>query len=62
MKVLIDIDDSDIAAIEAVHDLLIDNHKYSPNYTPLVNVRKVTAKMYESIKIAEKSNHKPTKS
>jgi hypothetical protein len=57
MTVLIDIQDSDIAAIEAMHDLLMDAHGYKSDYKTLLNARKVTSKMYEAIqKVKDKRN------
>jgi hypothetical protein len=41
--------DSDIATIEALHDLLLDAHGYSLDFTPLKKARELTAKMYKAL-------------
>jgi hypothetical protein len=41
--------DSDIATIEALHDLLLDAHGYSPNCIILKKARELTAKMYKAL-------------
>lgn len=46
---LLNIVDSDIATIEALHDLLLDVHGYSSDYTALKRARELTAKMYSSL-------------
>jgi hypothetical protein len=47
-SVLVKIEDSDIATIEALHDLLIDAHGYSSDFIALKRARKLTAKMYRA--------------
>lgn len=49
-KVLVEITDFDIATIEALHDLLLDNHGYTLDHITLTNARKLTTKMYEAFK------------
>jgi hypothetical protein len=46
----VDIIDSDIATIEALHDLLIDKHGYSIDHKTLKNARLLTEKMYKALK------------
>ena len=46
-KGLVEISDSDIATIEALHDLLLDKHKYSLEFPTLKKARELTAKMYK---------------
>lgn len=46
----VEITDFDIATIEALHDLLLDNHGYSLDFITLKNARELTAKMYEAFK------------
>jgi len=45
MKIL----DCDIATIEALHDLLLDNHGYSLEHKTLERARKLTSKMYKDV-------------
>ena len=45
----VNIVDSDIATIEALHDLLLDAHGYSLDFITLKRARKLTAKMYKSL-------------
>jgi len=40
------ISDSDIATIEALHDLLMDAHGYSLDFYPLKRARELTKKMH----------------
>jgi hypothetical protein len=47
--VSVDIVDSDIATIEALHDLLLDAHGYSLDFITLKRARELTAKMYKAI-------------
>lgn len=49
-SVSVDIVDSDIATIEALHDLLLDAHGYSLDFITLKRARELTAKMYEAFK------------
>ena len=42
--------DSDIATIEALHDLLLDAHGYSLDFITLKRARKLTKKMYDAFK------------
>lgn len=44
------ITDSDIATIEALHDLLIDNHGYSTEFNPIKNARELTDKMHRILR------------
>ena len=46
-KALVKIIDFDIATIEALHDLLLNNG-YDLNFVTLVNARKLTNKMYKA--------------
>ena len=46
----VDISDSDIATIEALHDLLLDVHGYSLDFVTLKRARELTAKMYNALK------------
>ena len=48
--VSVDIIDSDIATIEALHDLLLDAHGYSLDFITLKRARELTAKMYKAFK------------
>ena len=41
--------DSDIATIEALHDLLLDAHGYSLDFRTLKKARELTAKMYKAL-------------
>jgi len=41
--------DSDIAAIEALHDLLLDAHGYSIDFITLKRARELTDKMYKAL-------------
>ena len=47
------ITDFDIATIEALHDLLYDNHAYKLSHIALRNARRLTKKMYEALEIKE---------
>lgn len=49
-SVSVDIVDSDIATIEALHDLLLDAHGYSLDFITLKRARALTAKMYKAFK------------
>jgi len=49
-SVSVDIIDSDIATIEALHDLLLDAHGYSLDFITLKRARELTAKMYKAFK------------
>ena len=49
-SVSVDIVDSDIATIEALHDLLLDKHGYSLDFITLKRARELTAKMYKAFK------------
>tara|TARA_R100001510_G_C7530866_1_gene122344 strand:- start:111 stop:338 length:228 start_codon:yes stop_codon:yes gene_type:complete len=42
--------DSDIATIEALHDLLLDAHGYSLDFITLKRARELTKKMYDAFK------------
>mgnify|MGYP006447141069 CR=1 FL=1 len=46
-KVLIT--DADIATVEALHDLLIDNHGYRKDFNTLHRARLLTDKMYKAL-------------
>lgn len=46
-KKYVEIEDKDIATIEALHDLLLDNHAYSKDHYALKRSRKLTKKMYD---------------
>lgn len=43
------INDSDIATVEALHDLLLDAHGYSLEHRTLKNARELTKKLYKMI-------------
>jgi hypothetical protein len=45
----VNIVDSDIATIEALHDLLLDAHGYSLDFVTLKRARELTAKMYKAL-------------
>jgi hypothetical protein len=45
----VNIVDSDIATIEALHDLLLDAHGYSLDFRTLKKARELTAKMYKAL-------------
>lgn len=45
----VDIVDSDIATIEALHDLLLDAHGYQLDFITLKRARELTWKMYEAL-------------
>lgn len=45
----VNIVDSDIATIEALHDLLLDAHGYSLDFITLKKARELTAKMYKAL-------------
>jgi len=49
-SVSVDIVDSDIATIEALHDLLLDARGYSLDFITLKRARGLTAKMYKAFK------------
>ena len=49
-SVSVEIQDSDIATIEALHDLLLDAHGYSLDFITLKRARELTAKMYNALK------------
>jgi len=49
-SVSVEIVDSDIATIEALHDLLLDAHGYSLDFITLKRARELTAKMYKAFK------------
>ena len=49
-SVSVEIVDSDIATIEALHDLLLDTHGYSLDFITLKRARELTAKMYKAFK------------
>ncbi len=49
------IEDSDIATIEALHDLLVDKHGYSLDYITLKRARELTNKMYSAFKVNTRS-------
>ena len=51
MKVLVEIEDKDIASIEALHDLLLDKHGYSLDFMILRQARELTNKMYKAFKL-----------
>jgi len=46
----VQINDSDIATVEALHDLLLDAHGYSRNHPTLKRARLLTQKMYMAFK------------
>ncbi len=48
-SVSIEIQDSDIATIEALHDLLFDTHGYWVDFIALKRARELTAKMYKAL-------------
>jgi hypothetical protein len=45
----VNIVDSDIATIEALHDLLLDAHGYSLDLITLKKARELTEKMYKAL-------------
>lgn len=45
----VNIVDGDIATIEALHDLLLDNHGYKLDFITLKRARELTAKMYDAL-------------
>jgi len=47
-NVSVEIEDRDIATIEALHDLLLDAHGYSLDFITLKRARELTAKMYKA--------------
>lgn len=47
-SVSVEIEDRDIATIEALHDLLLDAHDYSLDFITLKRARELTAKMYKA--------------
>ena len=48
-SVSVEIQDRDIATIEALHDLLLDAHGYSLDFRTLKKARELTAKMYKAL-------------
>ena len=50
--------DSDIATIEALHDLLLDAHGYSLDFITLKRARELTLKMYEAFDQKHKTQDK----
>ena len=48
-KAKLEIQDSDIATIEALHDLLLDKHGYSLDFITLKKARELTKKMYNAL-------------
>lgn len=46
---LVSIVDGDIATIEALHDLLLDEHGYQIDFITLKRARELTAKMYAAL-------------
>lgn len=48
--------DSDIATVEALHDLLLDAHGYSLDFKTLVKARELTKKMYAIVKTKSEKN------
>ena len=49
-KNILKIEIIDIVTVETLHDLLLDNHKYSLNSKVLKQARALTAKMYDAFK------------
>jgi hypothetical protein len=49
-SVSVEIEDRDIATIEALHDLLLDAHGYSLDFITLKRARELAAKMYNAFK------------
>jgi hypothetical protein len=47
--------DSDIATIEALHDLLMDNHGYCVNFITLIRARTLTSKLHKIIENQDKN-------
>jgi len=47
-SVSVEIEDRDIATIEALHDLLLDAHGYSLDFITLKRARELTTKMYKA--------------
>lgn len=45
----VDIVDGDIATIETLHDLLLDNHSYHLDFVTLKRARELTSKMYAKL-------------
>ena len=45
---LVEIEDRDIATIEALRYILLDSHGYSLNFPPMENAGKLIIKMYEA--------------
>lgn len=45
----IPINDSDIATIEYLEDLLIENHGYKTDHQSIIRSRKLTQKMYDAL-------------
>ena len=43
------VEDKDIATVEALHDMLLDNYGLSIDHPTLVKSRKLTSKMYADI-------------
>ena len=50
-KVTVEIEDRDIATIEALHDLLYDAHGYSLDFITLKRARELTEKMYKAFTV-----------
>ena len=45
---LVEIEDRDIATIEALRYILLDSHGYSLNFPPMKNARELIARMYKA--------------
>ena len=45
---LVEIEDRDIATIEALRDILLGSHGYSLNFPPMKNAGELIIKMYEA--------------
>jgi len=45
---LVEIEDRDIATIEALRYILLDSHGYSLNFPPMKNAGELIIKMYEA--------------
>ena len=55
-KAMVEITDFDIATIEALHDLLLDEAGFDLNHKTLIYARQLTKKMYEAFDKKEKDN------
>jgi len=55
ISVFVEIEDRDIATIEALHDLLLDAHGYSLDFITLKRARELTAKMHKQFDIYKKT-------